>query len=192
MSTHAPVDDAMLVAETLAGRQEAFAEIVRRYQRPLQAAARSRVRTGSIADELVQEAFLAAFRSLRTYDSRFSFRTWLWTILLNLCRRHLARAEQRQPPPGPEIEPTVDSAGPLESLLAKERAERVATWLEALPAVQGDALRLRFFGQLKFQEVADALGCSISAAKNRVRAGLEAISDQLKHQEAAPSGDLLP
>ena len=85
-----------MVAAVLAGRREQFAILVSRYQqRPLLRVAVSRLGRLDWAEESVQETFLAALKSIATYDSRYSFRTWLWTILLNQCRRHYQR-RQRQ------------------------------------------------------------------------------------------------
>src|SRR5690242_5991502 len=70
---------------------EAFSLLVDRYHSRLLRVARSRVRRSDWADEIVQETLLGAFRSRRTFDPRFSFRTWLWTILLNQCKAHSAR-----------------------------------------------------------------------------------------------------
>ena len=53
-----------------------------------------------------------------------------------------------------------------------------------LPSVMADALRLRFFGELKFQEIADAMSCSISTAKNRVRWGLEEIGERMADSDS--------
>ena len=84
-------NDGTYVADVLAGRREQFGEIVRKYQGPLMRLAVSRLGRLDLAEDAVQETFLCAFKSLASYDSRFSFRTWLWTILLNQCRRHLRR-----------------------------------------------------------------------------------------------------
>ena len=53
-------------------------------------------RDKAIAEDVVQETFLCAFRWLASYNSQYSFRTWLWTILLNQCRRHYKRGARRQ------------------------------------------------------------------------------------------------
>jgi RNA polymerase sigma-70 factor (ECF subfamily) len=63
--------------------------------------------------------------------------------------------------------------------LAKERAEQLNRELAGLPPEQADALRLRFFGGLKFQEIADVQQCSLTSAKNRVRWGLLKMANRL-------------
>ena len=80
--------DATLVSAILGGNREAFVLLVERYERSLRAAARSRLGRDDWADDVVQETFLCLLKWLRTYDARFSFRTWLWTVLLNQCSRH--------------------------------------------------------------------------------------------------------
>jgi RNA polymerase sigma-70 factor (ECF subfamily) len=171
--------DGLLVAAALAREEEAFALLVGRYQGPLLRAAISRLGRREWAEEAVQETFLCAHRWLATYDSRYSFRTWLWTILLNQCARH-ARREGKQPPTaaGADVLGRAEHvasgalASPLSQLLARENCERLHELLARLPAVQADALRLRFFGGLTFPEIAAALACSEAGAKNRVKSGL--------------------
>jgi RNA polymerase sigma-70 factor, ECF subfamily len=180
--------DGLLVAAMLAGDDEAFAHLMRRYQGSLLKAAISRVGRREIAEEAVQEAFLCAHRWLATYDSRFSFRTWLWTILLNQCARHGKReARQGAPASGePAMAGLAVSESPLDALLARETSERLHELLAKLPEAQADALRLRFFGGLTFPEIAAAMECSEAGAKNRVKAGLLKLAAWLT--TSVPSG----
>lgn len=69
-------------------------------------------------------------------------------------------------------------------LLEKERAELLEKSLERLPEPEADALRLRFFGDLKFQEIADTMQCSLGTAKNRVRKGLVRLARIVTDAEA--------
>lgn len=188
------LNDSQLIAAVLDGRRDRFAEIVRRYRMALLRAAESRLKRRDLAEDVVQETFLCVYKSLHTYNSRYSFRTWLWTILLNQCRRRQKR-ESRQPavqfwsnlagdsagtweagPPAPHAVASED-AGPQDLAIAREQSAMLETLLDQLPEVQADALRLRFFGGLKFQEIADAMGCSLSSAKSRVRLGLLRMSE---------------
>jgi RNA polymerase sigma-70 factor, ECF subfamily len=182
--------DGSLIAAALAGEEAALALLVERYRGPLIKAAQSRLGRRELAEEAVQEAFLGAHRWLGTYDSRYSFRTWLWTIVLNQCSR-LAKREARQVRLS---EPAVHRAGdgsdevgqeasPLEVLLAREQADRLHQLLTRLPEVQADALRLRFFGGLSFAEVATAMGCSEPGAKHRVKTGLLKLSKWMQAGE---------
>src|SRR5688572_22365948 len=167
-----------------------FAELVRRYQEPLARVARSRLRQMQGAEDVVQETFLAAYKSRHTYRAEFSFRTWLWTILLNQCRSHqqrLARTPQSEgwsldaedPSWLAALNADASQPLPLAQLLARERRELLESLLGRLTAAHADALRLRFYGGLKFHEIAEAMGCSLGTAKNRVQGGLLKLSEML-------------
>jgi RNA polymerase sigma-70 factor (ECF subfamily) len=186
--------DGALVAAVLAGRREAFDLIVERYQRALGFVARGRLGKADLADDVVQETFLCALKWLHTYDSKYSFRTWLWTILLNQCSRAAKKIGRQQRVfsaagefHGGNTDAALvasDEVSPLDGLLARESAGRVQELLARLPDNQADAVRLRFFGGLKFQEIAEAQGCSLTSAKTRVRLGLLQLSQWLGASQA--------
>lgn len=190
------------VEAVLAGDSNRFARIVQRHEKSLQRAAHSRLGDAEAAEETVQETFFCAYKSLHSYKSSFSFRTWLWTILLNQCRRFVKKRSRR-----PFVHswtdqtdgsaPSFGCADDLESsevdppgrLMAKERQQQLESLLSQLPETQADALRLRFFGELKFQEIAAVMNCSLSSAKNRVRWGLQKMSSMMHHET---SGEMNP
>ncbi len=175
-----------------AGEVELFDRLVERYRAPLLNVAWSKLGDQTWAEDVVQETFLAAFASRATYKPQFAFRTWIWTILLNLCRRQWQRRAQRPrehslPQPSTvELpgfrEPVTDETAPA-VLLRSERRIEVHQLLARLPEVQADALRLRFFGGLQYSEIALAMNSSLGAAKLRVRNGLAALADHLRDDE---------
>lgn len=181
--------DAELVLRVRRGETRAFDELATRYRPALVRVARSRLGRADWAEDAVQESLLAAFKSCATYDPRYSFRTWLWTILLNQCYHHHQRRSRRQVRERTS-DPTSASdlaefgqaihRSPLEALLAKERNEQLECLLRQLTSVQADALRLRFFAGLKFYEIAEAMECSLNTAKNRVRHGLANMAELLR------------
>lgn len=183
--------DGELIAAVLAGERERFTAIVERYQGALLRLAQNRLGRHDWAEDVVQETFLCAFRWLHTYDSRYSFRTWLWTIALNQCHRHFEKRSrhvlvQTSPAGGNAVSELVCPATlPEDVVLGDERTERLAALLNDLPTNEADALRLRFFGGLKFQEIADALGCSLTSAKNWVRFGLLKMGQRLDVEGSA-------
>jgi RNA polymerase sigma-70 factor, ECF subfamily len=186
----------MLIAAVLAGDKDQFTELVHRYEPALRRVARSRLGRDDWTDDVVQETLLCAFKFLPSYDSRYSFRTWLWTILLNQCHRQWKR-QQRTPhvaawsdhaaqlrTDDEMPQPTSTESSPPARLLAAENSQRLESLLARLPEAQADALRLRFFGGLKFEEIATALQCSVSTAKQRVRWGLVKMSEWLRPDES--------
>jgi len=163
------------------GEHALFAELVNRFRPRLLRFAASKLGDRSLAEDLVQDAFLAAFVSRMTYNPAFAFSTWIWTIVLNLCskagrspreNRWRKRQDdchtclQQQPCPAP-----LPGAG------ASEDREELQQWLETLPEAEADALRLRFFGALSFDEIAAAMQSSVSGAKVRVRRGLDRLAE---------------
>ena len=183
--------DADLIASTLAGDRESFSTIVRRYQEPLLRLAQSRLGQIELAEEVVQDAFTSAYRSLRSYRPEFSFRTWLWTILLNGCKRKYKQMKSRPATTdlarleSDAIEMSdEDEFGPLQLAIANERTEHLDRLLSQLPAAQNKALRFRFFTGMRYQEIADTMHCSLSTAKMRVRVGLEKLATMLVSGES--------
>ncbi len=183
------LDDAEIMQRVQDGQFELFDELVLRYREPLLRVARSKLHDAGWAEDVVQEAFLAAFAARRTYKPQFAFRTWLWTILLNLCRRQLKRRSNKPRELSRSalegtglLEPVSYETGLSRAVLA-ENQQRLLARLDELPEVQADALRLRFFGGLKFSEIAQTMGSSLSAAKVRVRNGLVTLSERLRDEE---------
>jgi len=193
MLDRATESDAALFERVRSGETDCFAELVRRYQSALVRVAYSRLGRVDWAEDVVQETFLAAFKSSASYDSQYGFRTWLWTILLNQCHSHYQRRLRSVPlEPWPEESdsaPACEDGHPLVQLLAKERTAQLESLLVELSVVQADALRLRFFGGLKFHEIAETMQCSLNTAKNRVRWGLMRMAELLQTagaRDAAP------
>jgi RNA polymerase sigma-70 factor (ECF subfamily) len=185
------LDDLTIMRRVQAGEVELFDVLVERYRGPLFNVAWSKLGDWARAEDVVQEAFLAAFVSRASFNPRFAFRTWVWTILLNLCRRHWQRRHgrpeefslpQRVTGPAGYREPATNDTA-LAQLLRVERREEVHRLLARLPEAQADALRLRFFGGLPFVEIALAMDSSLSAAKQRVRHGLTALAEFLKETD---------
>jgi RNA polymerase sigma-70 factor (ECF subfamily) len=185
------LNDAEIMRRVQQGEVELFDYLVARYRPALLRVAWSKLGHAAWAEDAVQEALLAAFAARETYKPQFAFRTWLWTILLNLCRRQWQRREGRPREHsyyGAEFwnsigiaEPSTGETG-LAQALHTERREMIHQWLLKLPETQADALRLRFLAELPFAEIALAMNSSLSAAKQRVRQGLLALASLMRDE----------
>ena len=175
--------DTDIMAAVQQGRTELFDRLVERYRPRLLRFAVSKLGDVQRAEDAVQEALLAAFTARNSYDNRFAFSTWLWTILLNVCRREWRRGSTRAHVSVAAFnpEPATAETG-LSAVLATERSELLLRLLKQLPEAESDAVRLRFLGELKFDEIALAMNSSVSGAKVRVKRGLERLSAQLRDQ----------
>lgn len=189
-----PLSDADILLRVQRGEHELFGQLVSRYASRLLRVAESKLGERAAAEDIVQEAFLAAFSARSSYNPQFAVSTWLWTILLNLCRTR-GRRHRRRPweqAAGSWDSTSVDIPGaagnPLARLIAEEESALLHRLLEEIPESQADALRLRFFGGLKYEEMAQAMECSVSGAKRRVKSGLLKLSERLQSFEQPAHG----
>ncbi|WP_417380586.1 RNA polymerase sigma factor [Gimesia sp.] len=190
--------DADIMQRVCAGDYLLFDELVLRYRERLLRFAWSKYGRQIAAEDLVQEAFLAAFAARDSYNPSFAFSTWLWTIFLNLCRRHYKK-QKREPrevvrssfstSDETVIPEPSSSETPLQAVLKTEQFEQLTMYLAELPEVQADSLRLRFFGGMKFTEIALTMDCSLSAAKIRVKNGLLQLAHRFS-EDTASEGDV--
>lgn len=186
--------DGEIVERIRSGDVALFGLLVERYQTPLFSVASSRLGRRDLAEDAVQETFLCAFRWLRTYNSKYAFRTWLWTILLNQCcrfaqrERRISSLEAKFAAEETRSE-VVSDAMPWERLESIESKHAIHRALRALPEMHANAVRLRFFGGLPFEAIAQALGCSLRTAKYKVKEGLFRMGERLREpvHETPPS-----
>jgi RNA polymerase sigma-70 factor, ECF subfamily len=179
-------DDRYLVAALRAGDEAAFAHLLDRYHGALVRLAMAYVGDRSTAEEVAQDAWLGVMRGIDRFEERSSFRTWLFTILVNQARRRgererrcvpfsaLARGDGAEPavapdrflPPGDESAgwwaayPTPWSDTPEDVLVSGEVRAELARAIEALPAVQRRVVVLRDVEGWSAGEVCALLGLS--------------------------------
>lgn len=183
------LDDQAIMRRVQRGEHELFNQLVCRYRERLHRVATSKLGDAVRADDAVQESLLAAFAARHTYDPTFAVSTWLWTILINVCRREMQRFQRRPAEiaraslgnmfENAALEP-IDHQTGLTVLLLAERRAQVAALLDELPEAQADALRLRFFGGLQYHEIAQTMHSSVSGAKRRVHNGLLTLARRLR------------
>jgi RNA polymerase sigma-70 factor (ECF subfamily) len=184
--------DEDLMQQVQAGHHAAFEELVARYRPTLVRVAVSKLGDRSLGEDAVQETLLAAFAARHTFNPRYSFRTWLWTILLRLCALQWKKQRARWTPqttgntPGVEEAPATGESA-LDGLLRHERSTLLLRALAELPEPQADALRLRFFAGLSYDEIAATMGSSVSGAKQRVKHGLERLAERLRTLQGVES-----
>ena len=164
--------DEQLVALFRGGNDEAFRTLHDRYRRPLLAFVRQML-GGSQADaeDVLQDAFLRASRSLRAHEQELNLRPWLYRIARNACIDELRR---HVPAPCGEIE-WAREQDPVAVSEQRETLRRLVTDLGRLPEQQRSALLMRELGGMPYTEVAEALGITVQAVKSvlvRARLGL--------------------
>jgi len=162
--------DEALVDRLRSGDESAFVELVRRYQPRLLRVAEATVGRGAVAQEVTQDTWLAVFRGIDRFEGRSSFKSWLFSILLNRARS-AARREDRAGRPDSTIgeerfdangawaeppEPWADRA--VDRLVAAQLSTRVHDLLALLPEAQRQVVVLTDVEQVPPSEVASMLG----------------------------------
>jgi RNA polymerase sigma-70 factor (ECF subfamily) len=185
------VTDEDLVARATAGDLESFNQLVSRWERPIYALAYRTLGREEEARDVVQEAFLRAFRGLKGFKGEAKFSSWLYRITLNLCRdwvRRERRAPLVQVPEGVDPVDLADAqASPepsVEDLVAdREMSAAVAKAMAELPEEQRTAIMLKEYHGLTFQEIAEQLGCPLSTVKTRLYQGLSVLRRRLERRQ---------
>jgi len=164
--------DGELLHRLRSGDERAFASLVERYHEPMLRLAASFVPSRAVAEEVVQDTWLAALRGLEAFEGRSSLKTWLFRILVNRARTTGSK-EQRSVPvadPEPAVDPTRFggdggwSDPPEHWIEAAERrmeagklADRIRGWLGELPARQREVVLLRDIEGMSSEEVCAVL-----------------------------------
>ena len=184
--------DEELVALATAGDLESFNQLVARWERPIYALAYRTLGREEDARDVVQEAFLSAFRGLRGFKGQAKFSSWLYRITLNLCRDWIRR-ERRAPivatPAGTDPNTFADeqvapSVSVEELVGRRQMSDAVAQAMAELPEEQRTAILLKEYHGLTFQEIADTLQCPLSTVKTRLYQGLSVLRRRLERRQA--------
>jgi len=176
-----------LLDEARGGDTRAFGELCRVYETRLLRHAMGLCGNATLAEELAQDTLVAAWKSLRGYNGRCQFFTWMCAILLNRYRNTL---REKRPLPvttlgrsdqavyedhlGALADP---SAGPDQSAQLREQAVLVRACLAALPPKLEQVIYLRFYVDDSLEEIAGALGCPVGTVKSRLFNALEQLRE---------------
>jgi len=166
--------DADLVRRCLAGEEQAYRELVVRYQRQVFSVARRIVGSVEDAEDLTQETFVRMFRALERYDATRPFSAWLFTIATRLCIDHLRRRRLRpismvQREPGSDEEYTHD-----------EEEGRVRDLIDSLPYHYRVVVVLRHQQDMSYEEIAEALHLPLGTVKARIHRARALLKQRLE------------
>jgi RNA polymerase sigma-70 factor (ECF subfamily) len=162
-------------------------ELYARYHRTVSGLCRALLRDPTEAEDAAQQTFLSAHRALRNGSQPEEPAAWLATIARNECWTRI-RTRMREPLPAAQIEAVAARDDPVAEAI--RRADLAALWsaIEALPRQQRDALLLREFGGLSYEELAAALGVSGSAVESLLFRARRRLKTQLRAVYASLSG----
>ncbi|MHC9420825.1 RNA polymerase sigma factor [Sphingomonas aracearum] len=179
------LSDAELATLSIAGRQAAYAEIMRRHRQSVFRVVRACVGEADEALDLLQETFVAAHHALSRYDGDRSMRAWLSAIAINKCRdwgrkRTVRRFLTFATPIGPEAEAVADDQVGIDDAASdRQELDRVTRAISALPANLKEPLVLRTIEGLSQAQTADVLGISEKAVETRLYRARRTLADRL-------------
>ncbi|OGQ06436.1 MAG: hypothetical protein A2026_05575 [Deltaproteobacteria bacterium RBG_19FT_COMBO_46_12] len=177
-------EETQLISRCQQGDQEAFKEIFDRYQKKVYRIAYGVVRHREEALDIVQEVFVKLFHSIKNFKGRSHFYTYLYRMVMNT-------AIDRSRKMGKQIISSLDEEGSFEPseeiekwpekiLLQKELEEKVNGAMGKLPAEQRAAIIFREVEGLSYQEMADAMECSIGTVMSRLHYARKRMQELLK------------
>ena len=155
------------------GDKAAFGKIIEAYQRPVYNLAYRMLNNSGEAEEAAQEAFIRAYTRLESYNPNHKFSTWLLSITSNYCidlirkRRAILLSIDEPLPPHPSLMSERSSA-PEPQMVQNEQQEMVQSLLAALAPEYREAVVLRYWHELSYDEIAEMMDTSVSAIKSRL------------------------
>ena len=150
--------DLTLISEALAGSEAAYSLLTQRYWKKVCSFIRRKVSNYAIAEEVTQDAFMAAYRYLHTYRGDSNLYTWLCTIALNELTRQPFDSLKTD-------NESVDRHTPEDELSSKEQFNKLVTHISELPYKEQRALILRHIEGMEYDEIAARIDCTPKYAR---------------------------
>jgi len=178
-----------LIQRALSGDQGAFAELLNRHKRLAYQLALGIVKDPTEADDLVQESFIKAFRSLSRYNPKYAFTTWLCKIVSNHCLDHLRRRKIRafsldEPIAGPNgaIKREIPdwTLNPEWLFARKQRMISIDQAIDSLPPRYRKVIVLRHKEDRSYEEISKILGIPLGTVKAQIFRARELLKKKLK------------
>jgi len=192
----AQVPDEVLVARARARDEAAFEELVARYEDKLYRLAMRFARNETDAQEILQDAFLSAWRNLPSFEGRAQFGSWMYRVTVNAALM-LLRSRSRHPEVAvDEIEPTASNQAvaeggqmmransdwtqqPDEQLQSEELRKHIQISVDALPDGLRTVFLLRDVEEISTEDTAEILGLSVPAVKTRLHRARLALREAI-------------
>ncbi len=178
--------DAALVAKTKAGDVSAFGQLVQRHQRAVYAVVSRMVESRDDVEDIVQEAFVSAYKSMHAFKGEAAFSTWVYRIAVNTTIKHARKMKIRtatsiDDPNTGLAETLVSNGGDGPEDAAQDRARNAAVReaVNTLPEKHRAVVVLYYFQELGCEEIAKILGCSVGTVWSRLHYACKKLQTQL-------------
>ena len=184
------LSDEELVERTLGGEEDAFSQIYDRYRRPVYSTSYRIIQNSEEALDATQEVFIKLFRSLGSWDpNKSKFSTWLYRMAANHAidrwrlhrRRGESPLEDESAAQHIEGDPLRDAfRSPYDEVERRESVEEIRRCVESLPELQKKVFILRYFRDMKLEEISEAEECSLGTVKTSLFRATQAVRRRVR------------
>ena len=178
------MDESELIRASKNGDMDSFNELVRIYQKMAYNLAFRMLGESHAAEDATQEAFFSAWRNIRGFKGSY-FRAWVMKITANACRDQMRRTKGRVVVPLESLpnDPPSSIELPEDYALRRAAGDHVQKGLATLSYEQRMAVTLCDIQGLSYEEIAEAMGCSIGTVRSRISRGRSQLRDYLVKME---------
>ncbi len=186
------LSDFKLIDQATAGDEKAFAELMRRYKKPVQHTLMKMVRNSDDAEDLMIEAFAKAFKNLPKFKKDYTFSTWLFRIATNNCIDFIRKkkidtlsintAYTDDSGDSVDLDIRDESLNPQERAITQQKVEFVHTFVSLLPPKYQRLVEMRYFDELSYEEIAAQLKAPLGTVKAQLHRARELLYDLVKEK----------
>jgi RNA polymerase sigma-70 factor (ECF subfamily) len=181
--------DQKLVERVQLGDKNAFNLLVTKYQHKVANLVSRYVKNQSDVPDIVQEAYIKAYRALPNFRGDSAFYTWLYRIAVNCAKNHMVASNRK--PPGSDIEvedaeiydsgdALRENASPEKLLLTNEIKKVIFDTIEQLPEDLRTAINLRELEGLSYEEIATIMDCPVGTVRSRIFRARDAVDKKIR------------
>ncbi len=186
-------DFALIDKATLENDEQAYADLMKRYKRPVYHMILKMVRNVDDAEDLTIEAFAKAFRSLSRFKKDYTFSTWLFRIATNntidfirkkrLDTMSLDTSFKDESGENVTIDVEDNELNPMEETIKSQKIELIRIFVDKLPPKYQRLVKLRYFDELSYEEIAQELEAPLGTVKAQLHRARELMYDLVKGKE---------
>jgi RNA polymerase sigma factor (sigma-70 family) len=187
------LEDFRLIDMAVGGDEKSYAKLLQRYRRPVYHVILKMVRNVDDAEDLTIESFAKAFRSLHKFKKDFTFSTWLFRIATNntidFIRKKklntLSIENTYTDDNGESVSIDVEDANlnPQEEAIKLQKEELIQIFVDKLPAKYQKLVRLRYFHELSYEEIAKELDAPLGTVKAQLHRARELMYELVKNKK---------
>jgi len=181
-------EDIVLVRRAQKGDYEAFNLLVLKYQSRIISLAHKFVKDIHLAEDIAQESFIKAHKSINSFREESAFYTWLYRVTVNTAKNYLSSKQRKKEmsiseiadPDEHNLFDKITADSPEDILTANNLREVIFNSFSSLPEEIRTALSLREFEGLGYEEIAKILDCPIGTVRSRIFRGREQIAELIR------------